>query len=167
VCVVIAAVLGRRLLGATIYEFKLLRRGVDWQRVRRPRFLTRVRVATVQRAPSVLADPDEAIGTLAQRLGDTDELVIPVCSKTGFVGVVTSPDLARAVVAGVGDRSVSTIVRTFAERLDPNDTVERAATIMADGRIPLLPVVDARTDALVGIVTRRDVLQVYRSLTDV
>jgi H+/Cl- antiporter ClcA len=34
IAVVIATLLGRRLLGATIYERKLLRRGIDLQRIR-------------------------------------------------------------------------------------------------------------------------------------
>ena len=49
----------------------------------------------------------------------------------------------------------------------PDDTVERAATLMADDQYPLLPVVDRTDDHLVGIVTRRDVLQAYRSLVEV
>jgi chloride channel protein, CIC family len=34
VCVVIATLVGRKLLGSTVYEMKLTRRGIDWQRVR-------------------------------------------------------------------------------------------------------------------------------------
>ena len=45
VAVVIATLLGRRLLGATIYERKLLRRGIDWQRIRNPRVFARIFVS--------------------------------------------------------------------------------------------------------------------------
>ena len=38
-----------------------------------------------------------------------------------------------------------------------------AAILMADPRAPLLPVLDPETGALVGIVTRSDVLNAYRS----
>jgi len=34
VCVVIATIAGRRMMGATVYEQKLLRRGIDWQQFR-------------------------------------------------------------------------------------------------------------------------------------
>jgi len=166
VCVVIATLLGRRLLGSTVYELKLLRRGIDWQRVRRPRYLSRVQVSAVERNPPVVASPREKISDVAERLSGSDELVIPICEDDRFLSIVRSSDLAHAMSTGHGDDAVRSIARNYPERLDPNDTVERAATLMADGSIPLLPVVDPRSQRLVGIVTRRDVLQVYRSIAD-
>ena len=53
VCVVIATIVGRRMLGSTVYEMKLIRRGIDWQRVRRPRFLSRVNIGMIRRDPPV------------------------------------------------------------------------------------------------------------------
>ena len=55
IATVIATVLGRRLIGGTVYELKLIRRGIDWARVRRPRLLARVRVGTIAREPSIVA----------------------------------------------------------------------------------------------------------------
>jgi CIC family chloride channel protein len=166
VSVVIASVLGRGLLGGTVYELKLMRRGIDWQRVRNPRFLSRVQVASIVRQPPVTATPDEHIAAAAEHVAATDELVVPVCDDGRFCGVVRTSDLARALSQGRGDESVSAIAREFTERLALTDTVERAATIMANGAIPLLPVVDEQSQRLLGIVTRRDVLQVYRSARD-
>lgn len=163
VCVVIATVLGRGLLGATVYEMKLLRRGLDWQRVRHPRLLSRVHVSSIQREPPVVARPEETIATAAQRLEASDELVIPVCDGDRFAGVVRTSDLAHVLASGGGDRTVRDVARDLGERLAPSDTVERAATLMANGAVPLLPVVDPQTQRLLGIVTRRDVLEVYRS----
>jgi chloride channel protein, CIC family len=166
VCVVIATLLGRRMLGATIYEMKLLRRGIDWQRVRRPRFLSRVQVGTMERRPPVVSNPHERLSALAQRLAGNDELAIPVCDDERFVGIVRTSDLAHAIGSGDGNHTVETIVQTLPERLYRQDTVERAATLMAESAIPLLPVIDERTQGLVGIVTRRDVLQAYRSVVE-
>ncbi|HVA33332.1 MAG TPA: chloride channel protein [Candidatus Baltobacteraceae bacterium] len=167
VCVVISTLLGRRLIGGTVYELKLLRRGIDWQRVRRPRFLSRVNVSSIERTPPVVADPDETIASLATRVASSDELMIPVCNQGQFFGVVSSADLAHAVSGGKANNSVRTIANASPERLARDDTVERAATLMADPAIALLPVVEPSTERLLGIVTRRDVLQIYRSLTDV
>ncbi len=166
VCVVIATLFGRRFLGATIYEQKLLRRGIDWQSVRRPRFLSRINVATVGRKPPVVAQLNESIDEIVRRDADAGELAVPVCNGEHFVGIVTSAELASAVSSGNGAQPVHTIVRTATEFLRPEDTVERAATLMAEASTPLLPVVDVG-DHLVGIVTRRDVLQAYRSIVDV
>ncbi len=167
VCVVIATVLGRRMLGSTVYEMKLIRRGIDWQRVRRPRFLSRVNIGTIRRDPPVVAQLNDEISSVVLRDGASGELAMPVCSGRRFIGIVTSADLARAVAEGRGRDRVSSIVQAMSDVLHAGDTVERAATLMADGAVPLLPVVDPDDQHLLGIVTRRDVLQAYRSLADV
>ncbi|HEY1654063.1 MAG TPA: chloride channel protein [Candidatus Tumulicola sp.] len=166
VCVVIASLLGRRLLRYTVYEMKLLRRGIDWQRVRRPRFLSRVPISAIVRQPAVVARPDETVTALARRLAGDDELVIPICEGRRFVGIVRTSDLARVIGIEAGSRIVGSLAHASTESLTPDDTVERAATLMADGAIPLLPVVNREDQTLLGIVTRRDVLQAYRSALD-
>ena len=167
VCVVIATVVGRRLLGSTVYEMKLIRRGVDWQRVRRPRFLSRVKVGTIVRHAPVIAQLHDVIVDVVERGREAGELAVPVCNGQRFIGIVTSSDLAGALRDGKGEQRISSIVQTMNHVLEPDDTVERAATLMADAPIPLLPVVDPQDHRLLGIVTRRDVLQAYRSLAEV
>ena len=167
VCVVIATVVGRRLLGSTVYEMKLIRRGVDWQRVRRPRFLSRVKIATIVRNAPVIAQLHDVIVDVVERGREAGELAVPVCNGQRFIGIVTSADLAGALREGKGAQRISSIVQTMNHVLEPDDTVERAATLMADAPIPLLPVVDPQDHRLLGIVTRRDVLQAYRSLAEV
>ncbi len=167
VCVVIATVVGRRLLGSTVYEMKLIRRGVDWQRVRRPRFLSRVKIATIARSAPVIAQLNDLIADVVVRAGEAGELAVPVCNNQRFVGIVPSSDLAVALAEGKGGQRISSVVQAMDHVLEPDDTVERAATLMADAPVPLLPVVDPHDQHLVGIVTRRDVLQAYRSLADV
>ncbi|HEY1977654.1 MAG TPA: chloride channel protein [Candidatus Baltobacteraceae bacterium] len=162
VAVVIAALLGRRLLGSTIYERKLLRRGIDWQRIRKPRVFARISVSQVGRTPPLIAQSNQTIRSIAlEEKGDT-ELAVPVCDGDRFVGVLNLADLSRALAAGNGDRLVATIVLPAGGILSPSDSLERAATLMADPRAPLLPVI-AGEDRLVGIVTRRDLLIAYRS----
>jgi len=167
VCVVIATVVGRRMLGSTVYEMKLIRRGIDWQRVRRPRFLSRVKIATIRREAPIVAQLNDEIAGVAERDGVTGELAVPVCNGRRFIGIVTSSELARALAQGHAHDHISSVVQTVEHVLHPEDTVERAATLMADAPVPLLPVVDPHDEHLLGIVTRRDVLQAYRSLVDV
>lgn len=167
VCVVISTLIGRRLLGASVYEQKLLRRGIDWQRIRRPRVLTRVHVEGMERTPPIVVGPSETIAAVSKHLEGSDELALPVCVNGHFLGIVRASELAHAMSLGNGNREVSSIVHTFPERLHPTDTAEEAATLMADGSLPLLPVLDEKTNRLVGIVTRRDVLEMYRSTADV
>lgn len=163
VAVVIATLLGRKLLGATIYERKLLRRGLDWQRIRNPQVFGRILVSEVGRTPPLVAQSRQTIRSLALDGEGVTELALPVCDGDRFVGIVNLADVARALAAGNGERTIATVLFAAQGALAPGDTLERAATLMADPRAPLLPVI-ADGDRLVGIVTRRDLLSAYRSV---
>jgi CBS domain-containing protein len=160
--VVIATLLGRKLLGSTIYERKLLRRGIDWRRIRNPRVFARIAVSQVGRTPPLIAQSGQTIRSLAVADAGATELALPACDGERFVGVVSLAAISRALAAGDGDRLVGTIVMPASGTLAPNDTLERAATLMADPQAPLLPVLSA-DERLLGVVTRRDLLIAYRS----
>ena len=164
---VIAALLGRRLLGYTIYEMKLVRQGIDWMRARNPGFFTRVRVSAVEREAPVVAKCGETVRNVAKRLGGADELAVPVVDGSRFVGMVTVAQIAASLAEQPnGDTRIEQIMRFPGATLVSTDTLEQAAISMANPQTPLLPVVDPDTGALVGIVTRRDVLNAYRSETN-
>jgi CIC family chloride channel protein len=164
IATVIATILGRRLIGSTVYELKLQRRGIDWQRVRRPGALARILVSSIERAPAIVAHPDEPARELIERLSDTSDTAVVVVDGAGDVcGIVSLSDLAQQAA-----RDPLAAVGSFAEpvgaTLNASETLERAADLLADVAIPLLPVVADGTAQLVAIVTRRDVLDAYRSL---
>jgi CIC family chloride channel protein len=160
---VIATLIGRRLLGSTIYELKLIRQGIDWVRARNPGFFTRVRVGSVERSAPVVAACGESIRDVAARLGDTDELAIPLVDGKRYVGLVTVAEIAANLAAHPDGRTpIEAIQRPPSVTLSSDDTLEEAAIAMADPRTPLLPVVDRESGMLTGIVTRRDVLNAYR-----
>lgn len=166
ICTVIATLLGRRMLGYTIYELKLVRRGIDWARVRRPRPFARVGVGSVERTPPLVARADESIRDVAARLRETWESVVPVVDGERFAGIATATDIA-AYLADHGDGRMESILRPYASTLERTDTLEQAALAMADPQTPLLPVIERASGALLGIVTRRDVLDAYRSRIDI
>ena len=162
VAVVIATLLGRKLLGATIYERKLLRRGIDWQRIRNPQVFARISVSQVGRTPPFVAQSAQTIRSLALEETPTMELALPVCEGERFVGIVNLSDVSHALANGKADQAVETIMLPAQDVLGTNDTLERAATLMADPRAPLLPVI--ANGELVSVVTRRDLLSAYRSV---
>jgi CIC family chloride channel protein len=161
ISVVIAALLGRRFIGGTIDSIALTRRGIDWDALRAPRPLTRVRVSMVEHPPQIVASPDDLLADVARKLSDTPEFVVPVCRDGRFLGLVLASDIA-ASLASNPLQTVSRCMRPFSRTLTRTDTLEQAALAMADPETPLLPVVDSVTGALLGIVTRRDVLNAYR-----
>jgi CBS domain-containing protein len=140
----------------------LIRRGVDWERARHPRFFSKLSVESVARMPASVAQASDAIDSLLVD-GTVAEGVVPVCDGDRFVGIVTAVDLARAAVRHENASPIATIVRAVPEAVRPSDTLERAATLMADAQTPLLPVLDGENQHLVGIVTRRDLLLAYGS----
>lgn len=165
IATVIATILGRRLLGSTVYEMKLERRGIDWKRVRRPRALARVDVASVERAAPVTAVTGESVATVVERLYGTDEAVVPVLDGNGiFVGVVLATELAYAL-AHVAESTIDSLVRPAPATLAGDESLERAGDLMTDPAIAMLPVLspDGR---LAGVVSRRDVLDAYRSIAE-
>ncbi len=104
VCTVISTLLGRRLLGYTIYEMKLVRRGIDWARARRPRPFSRVTIAAVERVPDIVADASQPINEVAAKLEHSPEFVVPVVADGKFIGMVTASDIAGTLAAHPGLR---------------------------------------------------------------
>jgi len=162
VTTVIATVLGRRLIGGTVYELKLIRRGVNWDAVKRPRALARRNVASLERREAFSADPDEPISQVAQRIGSQNEWTIPIVKDKHVVGIVTLADLIEHVRTEPL-RPIGTIAHPT-PTLNPNDSFERAATLLADHDVHALPVVKPDTQEFIGLVTRRDVLEAYRGV---
>jgi CBS domain-containing protein len=56
------------------------------------------------------------------------------------------------------------LVKSVLATLQPDESLERAADLLADSAVGLLPVVSSN-GSLLGIVTRRDVLNAFRSMT--
>lgn len=166
ISVVIATLLGRRLIGGTIDSIALVRRGIDWARVRRPRPFARMRVANVERQPQIVAHCDEAVREVAARLEATEEFVVPVIDGDRFAGMVTAGDIAVHLSRYESGR-IADLLRPARATLTPADSLEEAAVALADPATPLLPVIDPQSGALLGIVTRRDVLDAYRSRVDI
>jgi CIC family chloride channel protein len=162
VCTVLAALLGRRLVGGTVYEIKLLRRGIDWARARRPGDLRHVRLSSVVRTPSIVANIGDRIADVARTMGTSDELVVPVIDHGRLTGIVTASDLAVAVATGKGSEPITLISRPARETLPIDATLEQAAALLAEADTPLVPVLSPDGE-LIGIVTRRDVLDTYRN----
>jgi CIC family chloride channel protein len=165
ICTVVASLLGRRLIGGTVYELKLARRGIDWARARHPSDLRLVRVSSVVRMPSVVADIGDRIETVAQRLHASAESVVPIVERGRLTGVASAADIAVAVATGKGLQRIAEISTSVVETLPPDATLEQAAALLAEQETPLVPVI-GRDGELLGVITRRDVLNVYRSSID-
>ncbi len=165
ICTVVASLLGRRLIGGTVYEMKLARRGIDWARVRRPGDLHLVRVSSVVRTPAIVANVNDRIEQVAQILSGTAEWAVPVVEQGRLTGVASAADIAVAVASGNGMKPISEISKTVVETLPPDATLEQAAALLAEAETSVVPVLGS-DGQLLGVITRRDVLNAYRSSID-
>ncbi len=92
IATVVATILGRRLLGSTVYEMKLERRGIDWQRVRRPPPLAQA---------TVVARGDERVADVVARLPD-DAKAIAIVDGDRIKHVVDAATLTDALSRSPG-----------------------------------------------------------------
>lgn len=104
--------------------------------------------------------PQETIQRAAQMMDDLNVGAIPVCDGDKLVGMITDRDITvRSVAAGqspdqcfVGD-VMSTDVRTCYS----NQDIDEVMNTMGDVQIRRVPVIDAQSKQLVGIVSLGDI----------
>jgi CBS domain-containing protein len=142
----------------------------------------RTLVEQVMTTPVVTATEAMPFRDLAALLYARDIGAMPVVAPAGQVlGMVSRPDLipkaaglaaARGLYPGFGSRCRErrrALARTAGELMTapavtvaPQATIEQAARLMRRSRVGRLPVTSPRTGRLAGIVTRSDLLGVYR-----
>jgi CBS domain-containing protein len=103
--------------------------------------------------------PDEPVNAAARQMWEHDCGAVPVVAGGKLVGIVTDRDVCMAAYTQGRPLSEIVIKDAMARHVHacrPEDTLERAASLMADARVRRLPVVDAE-QRLVGIVSVADI----------
>ncbi|MFD7106133.1 CBS domain-containing protein [Streptomyces celluloflavus] len=123
----------------------------------KPRRVGSVMTGEVVRA--LRATPRE---DLQRWLAEYDVGALPVVDADERVaGVVSAADLRRAPrTGGAGPPTAGELMSVPAITIRADDSLVRAARLLTEHRIGRLPVVDEEA-RLVGIVTRRDLLQIF------
>ena len=101
--------------------------------------------------------PDESLQRAAQVMDELNVGSLPVCDRTGLVGMITDRDITvRATAAGLpAHTQVSDVMTDHARWCTGEQTVQEAMQQMADVQIRRLPVVDSEHQ-VVGIVSLGD-----------
>jgi CBS domain-containing protein len=101
--------------------------------------------------------PDESLQRAAQVMDELNVGSLPVCDRTGLVGMITDRDITiRATAAGLpAHTQVSDVMTDHARWCTGEQTVQEAMRQMADVQIRRLPVVDSEHQ-VVGIVSLGD-----------
>ncbi|MGE5613635.1 MAG: CBS domain-containing protein [Bacillota bacterium] len=101
--------------------------------------------------------PDASVYDAAKLMQQNNVGSIPVCDKSGVVGIITDRDIVvRNVVAGSDPKStpVSSIMTPNVTTVTPDTEIDRVGDIMASKQVRRIPVVENNT--LVGIVALGD-----------
>ncbi len=105
-------------------------------------------------------EPSTSIKDAAQRMKSEDVGALPVVEGGRLTGMVTDRDIAiRAVAEGKLDATVGDIASRDVVSIDPQQSLEEAARLMAQHQIRRLPVCE-EDGRLVGILAQADVAQV-------
>jgi CIC family chloride channel protein len=161
---IIATLLTTRVRRESIYTKKLLRRGVDISRGRELNVLRALRVRDVMSGELVTVREGEPVGRLLQRLGERPYETLYVLDEDGrLAGTIGLGDLSGVVRGGepVLDVLVARDLATETPAVHPDDSLDTVVHLFAGRRVDELPAVEALDRRLVGVVTRRHLLDAY------
>jgi CBS domain-containing protein len=117
-------------------------------------------IQDVMTANPTTVEPGTSIKEAAQLMKREDVGALPVVEGGRLVGMITDRDIAiRAVAEDRLDATVGEIASKDVVSVDPQQSVEEAARLMAQHQIRRLPVCE-EDGRLVGIVAQADVAQV-------
>ena len=159
-----AYVVSRMVLGGSnIYTIKLERRGV------RVRLLTSlimdsVRVRDIMSSPVTTVRADATLRELERLAAEKPYGGYPVVDDGRLVGIVTRRDLEMAIEKYGYEKAMTMRIRDIMSRpvivAYPDETLRQALDKMNRYGVSRLPVVSRKArDRVVGIVTRRDILE--------
>ena len=111
-----------------------------------------------------------SIGEALSILKEVDARHLPVVDGRELVGILSDRDLLElrnvlddpAADTSVLERAVSAYMSTDVASVDPETELTEAVDIMLERRVGALPVLEAETETLVGIVSYVDVLRAAR-----
>ncbi len=108
--------------------------------------------------PQTLA-PDQTISEAAERAHRYGFEGFPVVENGRVIGMLTRREIDRAMRHGLGRHPVSRYMRRGEVYVTPNDSIETLRQVMTEQDWGQIPVLDPHTGALLGIVTRTDLLK--------
>ncbi|MGH8852865.1 MAG: CBS domain-containing protein [Telluria sp.] len=104
--------------------------------------------------------PQETVQRAAQLMEELNVGAIPVCDGERLVGMITDRDITvRSVAAGQAPSStaVADVMSTDVRTCFSNEEVDEVLNKMGDVQIRRVPVIDADSHQLVGIVSLGDI----------
>ncbi|HEY7794960.1 MAG TPA: CBS domain-containing protein [Gaiellaceae bacterium] len=104
--------------------------------------------------------PDSPATEAAQIMKNEDTGIVPIADGDRLAGVITDRDLTLKIVAegGSPETTVGELASKDLVTIDPQQSLEEAARLMAEHQVRRLPVVE-EDGRLVGILSQKDVAE--------
>lgn len=118
-----------------------------------------LRVRDVMADTVATCSPDEPVNAAARLMWEHDCGAVPVLEDGKLVGIITDRDICMAAYTQGRPLTAICIRDVMARHVQAcraDDTLERAASLMADARVRRLPVLDAE-GRLAGIIAMADI----------
>jgi len=161
---VISYLVGHRLEPDSLYSGWLRRRGERIEHGADETALSALRVRDAFDEHARVIHEREEVGQLLDHLGHDDQLVFPVVDANGSLrGVIDLADLGRVAkdYGNLGSIVLAIDLAHPAETVTPNETLLDATRRMGVRGVSALPVVDAVSGQVLGLVSRHHVLAAY------
>ncbi len=108
--------------------------------------------------PQTLA-PTDTIATAAERVRRYGFEGFPVVEGSRIIGMLTRREIDRAIHHGLEGHAVRRYMRAGEVFVTPEDSVAKLRKVMSEHDWGQVPVLDSQTGALLGIVTRTDLIR--------
>jgi len=164
-CCIASMMTVQKFYGYSIYETKLLSRGVKMVRGHDVNLLRTLQVGDFMTTRFETIRPDTRLGEILNRAETSDYPHYPVINdQQQLVGILSMSDL-RSFIAEIGELSelvvASEIMTSRVVILRPTDNFETAFEIFEGKQISTLPVVSDQGQKLLGILKKSDLLLTY------
>jgi chloride channel protein, CIC family len=160
--IVIATAISARLSRETIYTMKLRRRGIDVQTRTRP-LLADVLVSDAMSATPDPIPEDTPLNGVLERFATGPSTALPVIDEQHrLLGVITATNLQTAIQDGHPTALTAGNLAHAPPLIHPEDPLDDAIGALGHASQGGLPVVDRSDQTIVGWISERDILAIYR-----
>lgn len=133
-------------------------------------------ISDVMTSKPITAAATDTVRTVLETLFELDVRHLPIVDEGQLVGIISDRDLREVAVpllareertsrvAQLLDQPISNLMSTDVLSVDPETDVSEVVDLMIEHRVGAVPVVDADSEELVGIVSYMDVLRASRDL---
>lgn len=159
----VSVALAHALYRFSIYNLKLVRRGIHIDLAHEPALLSELTVAEAMTTDVMSVRPDQRVRDILHLFEETKHHGFPVVDEQGKLhGIVTIGDVRRALDQGAVDSPVSEVATHDLVVAFPDETLNDALLKLGLRDVGRLPVVDRKDHSrLLGLVTRKNILSAY------